>query len=291
MTPTETFNQVRTYLFAIAYRMLGSVMDAEDMVQETYLRWQQAVDSGEEIESPQAYLAAILTRLCIDYLRLARVQRETYVGEWLPEPLVMEAVPAGEEMTLLSESLSIAFMVLLESLSPTERAAFLLREVFDYEYAEVAEIVGKEEANCRQMVSRARRRLADGRPRFQASAAEQEQITFQFAQACQHGDMAGLLQLLAEDVVEYSDGGGQVTAAIKPIYGADKVARFFLGLLKKLPPGLATRLGIANGQPAIFSYLNGQPINVTVLDIDNGRIRRLYNIVNPDKLRHIRPLA
>ncbi|HRQ41128.1 MAG TPA: RNA polymerase sigma-70 factor [Chloroflexota bacterium] len=289
MQQTDTFNSYRAYLFAIAYRMLGSVMDAEDMVQEAYLRWQNSDEAA--IESPKSYLATIITRLCIDHLRSAKVQRETYVGEWLPEPLLLDPMPPQEDMAALSDTLSIAFLVLLETLSPTERAVFLLREVFDYDYAEIAEMVGKSEANCRQMVRRAKQHLADGRPRFQATPAEQQHITWQFAQACVQGDMAGLLALLAEDVVEYSDGGGQVVAAIKPVRGADKVARFFLGLMKKLPDSLAHRLTIANGRPAIISYIDGAPVNVTILDIDDGRIQRIYNIVNPDKLRHIQRLA
>lgn len=287
MEKTDTFNSYRAYLFAIAYRMLGSVMDAEDMVQETYLRWLNT--GGDDIASPKAYLAAIITRLCIDYLRLARVRRETYMGEWLPEPLLMESLPTNEDMAALSDTLSIAFLLLLESLSPTERAVFLLREVFEYEYAEIADVVGKSEANCRQMARRARQHLADGRPRFQSTPEEQQYIIQQFAQACVHGDMAGLLALLAEDVVEYSDGGGKVTAAaIRPVKGADKVARFFLGVMKKLPDGLATRFAVANGHPAMISYVNGAPVNVVILDIADGRIRRIYIIVNPDKLQHIK---
>lgn len=288
MQQTDTFNSYRAYLFAIAYRMLGSVMDAEDMVQETYLRWQNS--NAAAIESPKSYLAAIITRLCIDHLRSAKVQRETYMGEWLPEPLLLDPMPPQEDMAALADTLSIAFLVLLETLSPTERAVFLLREVFDYEYAEIAEMVDKSEANCRQMVRRARQHLADGRPRFQSTPEEQQHIVYQFAQACVQGDMAGLLALLAEDVVEYSDGGGKVVAAIKPVRGADKVARFFLGLMKKLPDTLAYQLAIANGRPAILSYIDGDPVNVTILDIDNGRIQRIYNIVNPDKLQHIQRL-
>ena len=289
MNKIKLFDEYRTYLFAIAYRMLGTVMDAEDMVQEAYLRWQQT--DAAEVDSPKSYLATIVTRLSIDQLRSARVKREMYMGEWLPEPILMEGAPLSEEMAILSESVSMAFLVLLESLSPMERAAFLLREVFDYSYGEVAEIVGKEEANCRQMVSRARRHLRQGRPRFQTTLAEQEQITWQFAQACMNGDMGGLLAVLAEDVVEYSDGGGKVRAAINPIYGADKVARFFLGILKKAPDGIVPRMGVVNAQPAIISYLEGRATVVTVLDIENGRIQRIYNVVNPDKLQHIKPLA
>ena len=286
MAEVAQFNQYRSYLFAIAYRMLGSAMDAEDMVQETYLRWQKATRA--DIESPKSFLAAIITRLCIDYLRSARSQRETYIGEWLPEPLAAPVTASGDERVALAESLSFAFLVLLESLSPTERAAFLLREVFDYDYVEIAQIVDKSPTNCRQMVSRARRHIHNGRPRFQATAAETEAITLQFAQACLDGDMAGLLALLAEDVVEYSDGGGQVPSALRPIRGADHVARFILGILKKAPPGTSMTLAMVNDQPAILGFINGQLYNTVLLDVGDGRIQQIYIINNPDKLAHIK---
>lgn len=289
MDPTTIFDGYRAYLFAIAYRMLGSVMDAEDMVQETYLRWQQT--EVDDVQSPKSFLAAIITRLCIDYLRSARVKRESYVGNWLPEPYLMDSGQSGETMAALSDSLSMAFLVLLESLAPTERAAFLLHDVFDYDYAEIAEILEKSPANCRQMVSRARQRLHHGRPRFQATAEEQQQITAQFLQASLDGDMTGLLSLLAEDVVEYSDGGGKVPSAIYPLHGAEKVARFFIGLTKKAPPGTETRFGIANTHPALFVYLENQVITVILFDIVDGRIQHIYAVNNPDKLGHIRPLG
>lgn len=289
MDPTTTFDSYRPYLFAIAYRMLGSVMDAEDMVQETYLRWQQI--EVDDVQSPKSFLAAIITRLCIDYLRSARVKRESYVGTWLPEPYLMDSEQTGETMAALSDSLSMAFLVLLESLAPTERAAFLLHDVFDYDYAEIAEIVDKSPANCRQMVSRARQRLHHGRPRFQATPAEQQQISAQFLQASLDGDMTGLLSLLAEDVVEYSDGGGKVPSAIHPLHGADKVSRFFVGLTKKAPPGTETHFGVANTHPALFVYLENQVVTVILFDIVDGRIQHIYAVTNPDKLRHIRPLG
>lgn len=289
MNQSDTFHTYRAYLFAIAYRMVGSVMDAEDMVQETYLRW-QSIDV-DDVQSPKSFLAAIITRLCIDYLRSARVKRESYVGTWLPEPYLMENAKTGENMAALSDSLSMAFLVLLESLAPTERAAFLLREVFDYDYAEIADIIETSPANCRQMVSRARKRLHNGRPRFQANPQEQQQMMTQFLQACLDGDMSGLLALLAEDVVEYSDGGGVVSSAIYPLHGPDKVARFFIGLTKKAPPGTETRFGLANNHPAILVYVEGQVVTVVLLDIVNGRIQNIYAINNPDKLRHLRPLA
>ncbi len=282
---TETYTQYRAYVFSIAYRMLGSVMDAEDMVQETFLHWRK-VDQAE-VKSPKAYLATIVTRLCIDHLRSASVQRETYVGPWLPEPLVTETGPSAEGMSALSDSLSTAFLILLESLTPTERAAFLLREVFAYDYGEVADIIGKSEANVRQIVSRARQHIQARRPRFEPSAADQTALLEQFMQACADGDMSGLMSLLAEDVVEYSDGGGKVHAARKPIIGADKVARFLLGITRQAPADSSVQIGQANGQPALFIYEAGRLFGVMIMDVVNGRIQNIYSVINPDKLRHL----
>jgi RNA polymerase sigma-70 factor (ECF subfamily) len=282
---TDTFTQYRAYAFSIAYRMLGSVMDAEDMVQETFLQWRKVDQS--EVESPKSYLATIVTRLCIDYLRSARVQRETYVGPWLPEPLVTETGPSAEGMTALSDSLSTAFLVLLESLTPTERAAFLLREVFAYDYAEVAEIIDKSEANVRQIVRRARQHIQARRPHFEPSPTDQTVLLEQFMKACANGDMSGLMALLAEDVVEYSDGGGKVHAARKPIIGAEKVAQFLLGITRKAPAESSVQVGRANGQPALFIYVAGLLYGVMVMEVVDGRIQNIYSVVNPDKLRHL----
>jgi RNA polymerase sigma-70 factor (ECF subfamily) len=190
-------------------------------------------------------------------------------------------------MTALSDSLSTAFLVLLESLTPTERAAFLLREVFAYDYAEVAEIIGKSEANVRQLVSRARRHIQDQRPRFDASTTDQTALLEQFMQACANGDMSGLMALLAEDVVEYSDGGGKVHAARKPIIGAEKVAQFMLGITRQAPADSSVEIGQANGQPALFIYVAGQLFGVMTMDVVNGRIQNIYSVINPDKLRHL----
>jgi RNA polymerase sigma-70 factor (ECF subfamily) len=215
MDRLETFNQYRPLLFSIAYRMLGSVMDAEDMVQETYLRWEQAY--GNEIQSPKAYLSAIITRLCIDQLRSARAQREVYPGPWLPEPLITGEPAGTADIAALNESLSMAFLILLEKLPPVERAVFLLREVFDYPYGDIAAIVNKSEANCRQMVSRSKAYIAAGRPRFEVSPAEQQQLTSQFIEACTAGDLDNLVNILAEDIILWSDGGGKGAAARQPI--------------------------------------------------------------------------
>ncbi|HEY0070065.1 MAG TPA: RNA polymerase sigma-70 factor [Chloroflexia bacterium] len=291
MVSTEAFNEHRPLLFSLAYRMLGSVADAEDIVQEAFLRWHRATESSDEqaVRSPRSYLSTVVTRLCIDQLRSARVRREVYVGPWLPEPLVE---PNPTEELELADSLSMAFLVLLESLSPEERAVFLLRQVFDYEYAEIARIVNKSEANCRQMVRRAQQHLAERRPRFSATPEQREQLTRTFMQTCTNGDMDGLLSLLTQDIVLYSDGGGKVQAALKPIYGPDKVARFIFGVLSKLPPGadFAVKTASVNGQPGIVTYLDDEPNTVVSLDIAEGRIQGIYITVNPDKLQHIPPI-
>ncbi|MGQ0600760.1 MAG: RNA polymerase sigma-70 factor [Anaerolineales bacterium] len=286
MNTLDTFTHYRSLLFSIAYRMLGSVAEAEDMVQETYLRWQRTL--GDGVQNPKAYLASITTRLCIDHFRSARVQRETYIGPWLPEP-VMEDTPADH--AALAESLSIAFLKLLETLTPLERAVFLLREVFDYEYSEIAQMVETSEANCRQMVSRARGKVRTGRPRFKPSAEEQERLISEFMQACVTGDLKALLNLFAEDITAWSDGGGKATAARKPVYGAEQVARFMLGLMKTLPRALIPQFVTLNGQRSLVLYHpNGQPYDVMWFDLADGRIHGLYSILNPDKLRGIPPL-
>jgi RNA polymerase sigma-70 factor (ECF subfamily) len=280
----ESFADLRPYLFTVAYNMLGSVMDAEDMVQETYLRWQRA---GEVADSPKAYLTAVITRLCIDHLRSAKVQREEYIGPWLPEPLVTSVSPNTEENIALSETLSLAFLVLLESLSPTERATFLLREIFDYDYAEIATIVGKSEVNCRQMVRRARQHIEAGKPRFDVSLTQQETLVTQFAEACAVGDLEGLINLLAEDIEVWSDGGGKVTAARKIVYGRDKVARFMLNVTRLAPENATTELALINGQLGIVARVNDHPVLVMALEMGNGRVQTIRNILNPDKLQHI----
>lgn len=283
----EQFNQQRPLLFSIAYRMLGSAMDAEDMVQETFLRWQQASD--DDIQSPKAYLSTILTRLCIDHLRSAQKQREEYIGPWLPEPVLTTENTTMTDTLELAESLSMAFLVLLESLAPIERAVFLLREVFGYEYPEIARIVGKSETNCRQIASRAKEHIAAKRPRYGATREQQEEVTRRFIVACMSGDLQALLSVLAPDVVLEADSGGKVSAARKPIYGAAKVARAVLGILKLLPSDANVELARVNAQPAIIGYTEGRPFYVTVLDIAEGQIQGIYNVLNPDKLGHLPP--
>jgi RNA polymerase sigma-70 factor (ECF subfamily) len=282
----EIFNENRKLLFAIAYRMLGSVADAEDLVQEAFLRWQQT--DPAEVRSPRAYLSAVLTRLCINHLKSARTRREEYVGPWLPEPLLTgQALDPGGDVRL-AESLSMAFLVLLESLSPVERTVFLLREVFDYDYAEIAYILGKSEANCRQMLRRAREQVAARRPRFDPSPVQRERLAEQFLKTSVEGDLPGLLALLAEDVALWADGGGKTAAALRPIHGADRVVRFIIGALRKFVPAdrVSRRIEI-NGQPGIISYVGRWPISAVILDPVGGRIQTIYIVSNPEKLARL----
>ena len=276
----EAFQEHRKLLFGVAYRMVGSAADAEDLVQETYLRWRQA--PRDEITSPRAYLTTIVTRLAIDQLKSARAQRETYVGPWLPEPV--HDAPAPDDPAAFAESLSIAFLVMLERLAPVERAALLLRDVFEYEYAELAAVLGKSEANCRQIVRRARERVADRRPRFVPSREERDRLAVQFMAAVRTGDMAGLLGALSENVTLLSDGGGKVAAATQPIVGPDRVVRFLLGLMKKAPPSFAARPVEVNGEPGFILTVDGQVHSVLAVHVGPTGIEGLYFVRNPDKL-------
>lgn len=282
----ETFGQYRPLLFSIAYRMTGNSADAEDLVQETFIRWQEA--QVEEVRSPRAFLVTILSRLCINHLQSARVRREEYVGMWLPEPLIT----AAGDSNGLDESLSMAFLLLLERLSPIERAVFLLAEVFDYSHAEVARIVGKTEANCRQILKRAHQHVANERKRFRPSAEEHEQLLQRFVSAAEGGDMNALVSLLADDVVFYSDGGGRAAAVPKPVYGRTNVTRLLLGSRARFqPPGLTRKLERVNGQPAIVNYVDGAPSSIVTVDADRDRIVTIYFVSNPEKLQRIPPLA
>ena len=280
----EAFEQHRGLLFSIAYRMLGSVADAEDMLQEAFIRW-RGVDGGE-IQSPRALLVTIVSRLCINHLQSARVKREQYFGEWLPEPLLTE--PAADGASAVDDSLSIAFLMLLERLTAVERAVFLLREVFDYDYAEIAHILSLTEANCRQILSRARRHVADVRPRFDPSPERREQLLHEFVDASTRGNMKGLLRLLADDVVLHSDGGGKAAAVPKSIRGAERVARLVFGALRKfVPPDVVRRVVQINGQPGIVNYHRGAPQSVLTMDVRGGRIRAIYIVSNPEKLERL----
>jgi RNA polymerase sigma-70 factor (ECF subfamily) len=262
--------------------MLGSATDAEDIVQEAFVRWLQTHD--EAVQSPRAYLSTIVVRLCLDQLRSARVQRERYIGPWLPEPLATGSRPDLTETALLAESLSFAFLVMLESLEPLERAVFLLREVFDYGYGEIAAIVGKSEANCRQILHRARQHLGQRRRRMPVSHEQQERITTQFLRASTSGDMQGLLSLLTEDIVFTGDGGGQAQTARKPVQGPDKVGRGMLGAMRWAPDNMQIEIREVNGQPAIVGYAGGRPYGVILLEFAGDRVQHIYTILNPDKL-------
>ncbi|MGH3027227.1 MAG: RNA polymerase sigma-70 factor [Gaiellaceae bacterium] len=290
----EEFDELRPSAFAIAYRMLGSVSEAEDVVQEGFLRLHRAREGGERIESPRAYLSTVVSRLSLDQLRSARVRRETYVGEWLPEPLVASADDDPARKAEMADSLSLAFLVLLESLSPEQRAAFLLREVFDEPYDRIAEIVGTSEQNARQLAARARRQVEARRPRFEASREQREELATRFFAAAEEGDLEGLEELLAHDVVFRADGGGKAPAAARAIHGRARVARLLIAQLRAGTRlvGFTTRREEVNGQPgALFFDREGMLIAVTVLDIAEGQIQGVSAIVNPDKLRHLGPLG
>jgi RNA polymerase sigma-70 factor, ECF subfamily len=281
----ETFEEHRPALTRLAYRMLGSLSDADDVLQEAYLRW--ASDSRDAVRSPRAYLLSIVTRLCIDQRQSVEARKMTYVGPWLPEPVVEPARsdPGGPLET--AESVSMALLLVLESLSPVERAAYLLRRIFDYDYDVIAQILDKSEASCRQIVSRAEQRIHDQRPRFDPDPADAERLTDAFLQACSTGDLNGLMQILASDAVLYSDGGGKAAAALAPIRGADKIARFFLGILKKAPPNTEVHRARVNGQPGLVVTVEGQLVQVLTLDVVDGRIATCFVVRNPDKLARV----
>ena len=293
MDEGDAYRELRPLLFSIAYRMVGSVSEAEDLVQEAFLRLRRALAGGAEVDSPKAYLSAVTTRLAIDHLRSARVRRETYVGAWLPEPLVTdgEADPAGHAET--ADSLSLAFLVLLERLSPVQRAVFLLHEVFGYGYAEIAGLVGRSEDNCRQIAARARRHVEAGRPRFEASRRQREELARRFFAAVERGDTEGLVGLLATDAVMYGDGGGKAPALAAPVHGAERVARFLLGLARRgAALGVVLRPAEVNGQPGLLAFdPDGRLLSVLTLDVADGRVQTVRNILNPDKLRHLGPVG
>lgn len=282
----EVFTQYRGLLFSIAYRMLSSVADAEDILQETYLRWERA--NTAEIHSTRAFLVTIVSRLCINHLESARVRREEYVGQWLPEPVV--TAPDADPFLLVQvdESLSMAFLVLLERLTPVERAVFLLREVFDCDYPEIARTIGKDEVNCRQILRRAHQHVADVRPRFEVSPQQREKLLAEFLEATSSGNLGNLISVLAADAVLYSDGGGKGPAIPNIVRGADRVARALLGSMEKLVPrDLTIRRAQINGQPGVVSYRHGQPYAVVTLDIAEGHVRSVYILSNPEKLAHL----
>ena len=289
MDTVESFETYRSYLFAIAYRMLGSVMDAEDMVQEAYLRYQAA--SPDSIRSLKAYLITILTRLCIDQLHLAYKQRETYLGPWLPEPIITASgSPTGvEEKAELRESLSLAFLTMLEQLQPVERAVFLLREVFEYDYSDIAAFIGKSETACRQSFSRAKKHLADRQPHYSPSSQAQQELLANFLSVVQAGDMVGLMDMLAEDVTLSADGGGKVPgAAIHTVIGRADVAQFSIGSTRRfLPVNSYVELSEVNHQPAMIARDGDRALVVLTIEIEGQRIKAVRLVANPDKLGHV----
>jgi RNA polymerase sigma-70 factor (ECF subfamily) len=290
MTRAEEFEELRSLLFAIAYRILGSVSEAEDAVQETWLRFES---TSTQPTSTKAFLSAVVTRISIDVLRSARVRRERYVGEWLPEPLLDDPYQDPARSAELADSLSMAALLLLERLSPLERAVFVLREVFGFGFPEIASAVGRSEAACRQLAVRARRHMDAGRPRFEADRREREELAARFFDALREGDVDGLRELLAADVQMIGDGGGKAPQFAKPVIGAEKVARV---LAAAFP--LMVRIGVAvephevNGQPgAILRDRDNNVLNTMTLDVLDGRIQTIRSVINPDKLGHVGPVA
>ncbi|MGH8929797.1 MAG: RNA polymerase sigma factor SigJ [Egibacteraceae bacterium] len=283
MTTVEVFEEHRERLFGLAYRMLSSVSDAQDVVQEAYLRLErQGVAS---LETPGAWLTTVTSRLCLDRLRSAQARRETYVGPWLPEPLIDRAggAPDPADRVTLAESISMAFLVVMESLSPAERVAFVLHDVFGYGHGEVAQVVGRSEAACRQLVSRARRHVRERRPRFEADPGARDRVAEAFLHATLGGDLDALLAVLDPEVVLRSDGGGLVTAARKPIHGADRVARFLQGLRRSLA-GLEIEPAQVNGGHGFIARNDGRLVAVVALGIAAGRVTDLNIVANPMKL-------
>nr|BBH87607.1 DNA-directed RNA polymerase sigma-70 factor [Thermosporothrix sp. COM3] len=276
---TRIFNQYRLLLTSIAYRMLGSYTDAEDIVQEAFVRWLQASDT--EMQTPKAYLTTVVVRLCIDKQRSASARREVYIGPWLPEPVLTDTLA---ENVARAESLSFAFLLMLERLNPVERAIFLLHEVFDYSYTEIAEIVGKSVANCRQILHRAQQRLNRPQARFPVPLEEQKSMLDRFTRATRNGDVEELLHLLADDVVFTTDSNGKTRAGLRPVQGAKKVVRGMLGGMRWYPADMQIIPVELNGQIALLGQHNGQILAAMLPEIVNGRVQNIYLITNPDKL-------
>jgi RNA polymerase sigma-70 factor (ECF subfamily) len=275
---TDQFTQLRPLLFSIAYRMTGTRADAEDAVQEAFLRWQTA--DRDAIDSPRAFLTTVISRICLDLLKSAHRKREVYVGSWLPEPIVG---PAPEPVEL-AESLSMAFLHVLESLSPSERVAFLMHDVFDASYSAVADALDTSGANARQLASRAREHLRARRPKTRIKREKHQELLWAFLQACTNGDEATLLGMLKQDAVLYSDGGGKVRAAINPILGADRIVRFILGLREKGIGELRAAPAEVNGEPGAAITRNGQPYMIHAIEVVDDRIQTIFYVVNPEKL-------
>ncbi|HVO42880.1 MAG TPA: RNA polymerase sigma factor SigJ [Aggregatilineales bacterium] len=288
MNTEQSFESYRPLLFSIAYRMLGSAMEAEDMVQEAFRRDRTVAPEG--VESPRALLCTIVARLCLNYLESARVQREAYIGPWPPEPLLTgdDLLRTGEDDASALESISLAFLVLLENLTPSERAVFLLHEVFDFGYDEVARIVDKDEAACRQLFSRAKKHIAEHRPCFHSTPEEHGRLLERFLQAVTQGEPEGLMQLLADDVTMWADGGGKARgAATQPLHGPAAVARFVLASTWFAGPDFRVEFADVNGRKGVVARTNGRAIFVLSIEVDQGRIRTVRVIGNPDKLGQV----
>ncbi len=285
MTPTDTFQTHRPRLFALAYRLLGSRSDAEDIVQEAWLRW-QGTDHGA-IRDPEGWLVTATTRLGLDRLRALRGARVEYVGPWLPEPLEIALDPDPlqdpAQRHALADEVSVAFLALLEQLTPDERAAFLLKDVFDYDYPDIAPLLEHSPANCRQLVHRARQRLQTGAPRFVASPAQHRDLLARFMDASQQGDLAAIRSLLDANAEMISDGGGRVTAAIRPLLGAERIAQLYWAIARRHGAHPA-HIGQVNGEPAILRFAGDQLHSVTMITVDAGRIVRVLSVLNPEKL-------
>jgi RNA polymerase sigma-70 factor, ECF subfamily len=287
---TQELLRCRPRLLGLAYRMLGELALAEDVVQEAYLRWHQEGDPTA-IRSPEAWLVTVVSRLSVDRLRRAATERAAYEGPWLPEPVLTEAPASPEQAVEQASELSVALLVLLETLAPEERAAFLLREVFGEEYGEVARVLGRKEATVRQMVHRARERVREGRPRFAAPPDAKAQLLQRFRAVLAEGDAAALLSLFDPAATFTSDGGGKAYAARKRIEGAERIVRLLLGLRQKVPGRLEERLVWLNGQPALLTFRDGALFHATHFELDGGRIRAIYRVLNPDKLQRLQSAA
>jgi RNA polymerase sigma-70 factor (ECF subfamily) len=278
------FEEHRDHLSRIAYRMLGTRADVDDVLQDAFLRWTNSQRS--DVHSPRAFLSTTVTRLCIDRRREIETRKETYVGPWLPEPIV-DFETATPERAEMAESVSLALMHVLESLSPAERAAYLLRTMFDYDYSEIAAVLEKSEPSCRQLVSRAQAHVQAERPRFEATSEDVQRITDEFLTACSTGNLKGLVQLLHDDAVVLSDGGGKATAAHAPIIGSDRIGRFFLGIFKKAPATSRFVRCRVNGQAGYAMIVDDQPVTILTADIRDGLIKGVFIIRNPDKLARV----
>ena len=289
MANVEDALELRPLLFSIAYRMLGSVADAEDIVQAAYLRYLDYGNRGHDADSPKALLTTITTRLAIDHLRSARVQRETYIGPWLPEPLLTSNEPDVAEVAATSDSLSMAFLVLLETLSPVERAVFLLREVFAYDYDDIAGVIGKSQANCRQLLARARRHVDAGRQRFAVDSAQRAKLADRFFDAAEHGALGPLVDLLAGDVAFYGDGGSTGRGVRQPVFGRDRVQRVLIGIFRAYGRvGARFRRCEGTGGPGLLAFdAEGGLINVLTVDVLDDQICAVRSVINPDKLGHL----